>query len=85
MLVFRVQASLLYFNADHVRTHVSGRILETDSLRLVVCDLSNSPYVDVAGAGMLGAMQKDLAAGAAFGCGLSRPTRKHAICSVPKA
>ena len=36
--------------------------LATDSLRLVVCDLSNSPYVDVAGAGMLAALQKELRA-----------------------
>jgi high affinity sulfate transporter 1 len=62
VLVFRVQASLLYFNVDHVRSHVLERISASDSLQLVVCDLSNSPYVDVAGAGMLGAMQKDLAA-----------------------
>ena len=60
VLIFRVQASLLYFNVDHVRNRVWERILATDSLRLVVCDLSNSPYVDVAGAGMLAALQKEL-------------------------
>ena len=60
-LVFRVEASLLYFNVEHVRNRVWAKISETDSLRLVVCDLSNSPYVDVAGAATLAALHKDLA------------------------
>jgi MFS superfamily sulfate permease-like transporter len=60
VLIFRIHASLLYFNVDHVRNRVWERVLATDSLRLVVCDLSNSPYVDVAGAGMLSALQKEL-------------------------
>jgi anti-anti-sigma factor len=61
-LIFRVQASLLYFNVDNVRNRVWERVLATDSLRLVVCDLSNSPYVDVSGAGMLATLQKELRA-----------------------
>jgi high affinity sulfate transporter 1 len=60
VLIFRVEASLLYFNVDHVRNRVWARISETDSLRLVVCDLSNSPYVDVAGAAMLAELHKEL-------------------------
>jgi MFS superfamily sulfate permease-like transporter len=60
VLVFRVEASLLYFNVDHVRYHLWAKISELDSLRLVVCDLSNSPYIDVAGAAMLAALQNDL-------------------------
>jgi high affinity sulfate transporter 1 len=62
VLIFRVQASLLYFNVDHVRSRVWEKMGATSSLRLVVCDLSNSPYVDVAGAGMLAALQKELRA-----------------------
>jgi sulfate permease, SulP family len=62
VLIFRVQASLLYFNVDHVRDRIWARISATDSLRLVVCDLSNSPHVDVAGALMLATLHKDLAA-----------------------
>jgi MFS superfamily sulfate permease-like transporter len=62
VLIFRVQSSLLYFNADHVRVRVRERILASDSLRLVVCDLSNSPNVDVAGSAMLAALHKDLKA-----------------------
>jgi high affinity sulfate transporter 1 len=60
VLIFRIEASLLYFNADHVRNCVWAKLVETDSLRLVVCDLSNSPYVDVAGAAMLAALHKEL-------------------------
>jgi high affinity sulfate transporter 1 len=61
VLVFRVEASLLYFNADYVRQTVWDRVQRMESLRLVVCDLSNSPVVDSAGARMLSALQKDLA------------------------
>jgi len=52
--VFRVEASLMYFNVDHVLREVLRRL---DGLplppRLVVVDLSTSPYVDLAGARML--------------------------------
>jgi sulfate permease, SulP family len=61
VLVFRVESSLLYFNIEHVRNQVWKKIVATDSLRLVVCDLSNSPYVDVAAAAMLTAMHRELA------------------------
>lgn len=62
VLLFRVEAPLLYFNTDHVRRIVWDKVLATPALSLVVCDLSNSPYVDVAGARMLSALQADLAA-----------------------
>jgi MFS superfamily sulfate permease-like transporter len=61
VLVFRIEAPLLYFNVDHVRGIVRNKIAETASLWVVVCDLSNSPYVDVAGAEMLRALHQDLA------------------------
>jgi anti-anti-sigma factor len=61
VLIFRVESSLLYFNVDYVRSHVWAAISAADSLRLVVCDLSNSPYVDVAGAAMLETLHKELA------------------------
>jgi len=60
VLIFRVEASLLYFNVDHVRGCVREKIDATDSLQLVVCDLSNSPYVDVAGADMLAELHSEL-------------------------
>jgi high affinity sulfate transporter 1 len=61
VLILRVEASLLYFNVDHVRSRVWAKISETDSLRLVVFDLSNSPYIDVAGVEMLRALHTELA------------------------
>lgn len=60
VLVFRAEASLLYFNVDHVRNRVWETISKTQSLRLVVCDLSNSPHVDVAGVAMLAALHREL-------------------------
>jgi MFS superfamily sulfate permease-like transporter len=61
VLIFRVEASLLYFNVDYVRIQVWVAISAADSLRLVVCDLSNAPYVDVAGAAMLETLHRELA------------------------
>jgi high affinity sulfate transporter 1 len=62
ILIVRVQSSILYFNAAHVRDCVRRYIHETgDALRLVVWDLSSSPYVDIAGARMLGELQRELA------------------------
>lgn len=62
VLIFRVESPLLYFNADFVRQVVWEKVLSSPPLRLVACDLSNSPAVDVAGARMLSALQIDLAA-----------------------
>ena len=61
ILIFRVESSLLYFNADNVRQVVWARLQATPQLRLVVCDLSDSPFVDVAGARMLAGLHGDLA------------------------
>ena len=62
-LVFRVEASLLYFNVEHVRNAVWEKIRSTpEPPRLVVCDLSISPVVDLAGARMLLALQAALEA-----------------------
>jgi len=60
VLIFRVESSLLYFNADHVRHVVWQRVQITPDVRLVVCDLSDSPFVDVAGARILRALHRDL-------------------------
>jgi high affinity sulfate transporter 1 len=63
VLVFRVEASLLYFNAEHVRDAVWEKIRSTAGpIKLVVCDLSTSPMVDLAGARMLAALQTALQA-----------------------
>jgi SulP family sulfate permease len=63
VLIVRVESSLLYFNIDHVRDCARRLIAATGKdLHLVVWDLSSSPYVDIAGARMLGEVQRELAA-----------------------
>ena len=53
-LLFRVEASLLYSNVDHVQAAVQQNIRTSPGpLALVVCDLSTSPYVDLAGARLI--------------------------------
>jgi high affinity sulfate transporter 1 len=54
-IAFRPEASLLYVNAQAVLESVLDRLRAAGSsdLRLVVCDLSASPYVDLAGSRML--------------------------------
>jgi MFS superfamily sulfate permease-like transporter len=61
VLIFRVEASLMYFNADNVRQMILNRVGTEGPVRLVVGDLSNSPYVDLAGARMLAKLSEDLA------------------------
>jgi sulfate permease, SulP family len=62
-LVFRVDAALVYFNVEHVQDAVWQKIRSaTEPLRLVVCDLSTSPNVDLAGARMLAKLHADLKA-----------------------
>ncbi|HEY2755484.1 MAG TPA: SulP family inorganic anion transporter [Pseudolabrys sp.] len=64
VIAFRPEASLIYVNADAVFEAVMQRIGEACSpaLRLVVCDLSASPYLDLAGAHMLHELCNRLAA-----------------------
>lgn len=60
VVIFRTESSLLYFNAEHVRQIVWERVQATPDLRLVVCDLSDAPVVDVAGAKMLAGLDREL-------------------------
>ena len=54
IIVFRVESGIVYFNVDHILRVVLERAdIEAESLRLVVCDLSTSPAVDLAGVNML--------------------------------
>jgi SulP family sulfate permease len=60
-LLFRVEASLLYFNAEHVHDTVWQKIRSAPApLALAVCDLSSSPVVDLAGARMLAKLHRGL-------------------------
>ncbi|CAD6533738.1 putative sulfate transporter [Paraburkholderia hiiakae] len=62
VLMFRVEASLVYFNTDHVRATVRETIRSaTCPVKLVIVDLSNAPAVDIAGARMLATLHTDLA------------------------
>jgi MFS superfamily sulfate permease-like transporter len=53
---------LLYVNADSVLKTVLDRVRADDSssVRVVICDLSASPYVDLAGSRMLHGLQDEL-------------------------
>jgi MFS superfamily sulfate permease-like transporter len=61
LLIFRVEAALLYFNCEYVRESIWQRVRARDGMRLVIVDLSNSPRVDIAAAQMLSQLQKELA------------------------
>ncbi len=61
VLAFRVEASLLYFNAENVMRAVLDELHHAGSaVQLVVCDLSTSPFVDLAGARMLESLSTEL-------------------------
>ena len=59
-LVFRPEASLIYVNADTVLEAVLNRLTGRSDIRLVVCELSASPYVDLAGSRMLHELHNEL-------------------------
>ena len=62
VLAFRVESAILYVNVDHVLRIVLERVeAEGKSLRLIVCDLSTSPTVDLAGARMFLDLHTELA------------------------
>jgi sulfate permease, SulP family len=63
VVAFRPEASIVYVNADAVLEAVLARLREagTSGVRLAVCDLSASPFVDLAGARMLHELHRELA------------------------
>ncbi len=62
LLAFRVESSVLYFNAEHIFDTVIARLdAAREPIRLVICDLSTSPHVDMAGAEMFRALHAELA------------------------
>ena len=63
MVIVRVEASLLYFNVSHIREQLRQHVAAAGAdLRTVIWDLSTSPYVDIAGARLVGEMQRAVAA-----------------------
>ena len=63
LIAFRPEASLLYVNADSVLESVLDRLrtMDPSRVRLVVCDLSASPRIDLAGSRMLHQLHDELA------------------------
>jgi MFS superfamily sulfate permease-like transporter len=63
VMAFRPEEWLIYVNTDAVLESVLNRLAPDGSdIRLVVCDLSASPYVDLAGSRMLHELHAKLAA-----------------------
>jgi MFS superfamily sulfate permease-like transporter len=62
ILAFRVESGVVYFNAEHVFDSVIERLDSIrEPVRLVICDLSTSPAMDMAGARMFLALHAELA------------------------
>jgi sulfate permease, SulP family len=63
-LVFRPESSLVYFNIEHVCMTILDRVRQAPvPLRLVVLDLSASPYVDLQSAHALAGLADELGKG----------------------
>ncbi len=63
LLLFRVESSIYYFNADYIENHILSKVDYTSaSLKTVIWDLNTSPHVDRAGAKMIGQLYMDLKA-----------------------
>jgi high affinity sulfate transporter 1 len=62
ILAFRVESSIFYFNTEHIFDAVMNRLdTAKEPIKLVVCDLSTSPAVDLAGARMFLTLYEELA------------------------
>jgi SulP family sulfate permease len=64
VIIFRPEASLIYVNADAVLEAVLTQLRKAapSVIRLVVCDLSAAPYLDLAGCRMLHELHAELTA-----------------------
>jgi sulfate permease, SulP family len=61
VIAFRPEASLLYINAETIQETVLRALQKSSGIKLVACDLSASPYIDLAGARMLHDLHDELA------------------------
>jgi sulfate permease, SulP family len=63
MMLFRIEASVLYFNVENIRKKVWAKILLSEgSIHCVIWDFSTSPYVDIAGSRLIKKLFLDLKA-----------------------
>ncbi len=63
ILIFRPEVSCLYFNIGHIRDSIMERVRAAAARpKLVLIDLSSSPFMDLHSAEALAAMASDLAA-----------------------
>jgi SulP family sulfate permease len=62
IIAFRPESSLLYINAETILEAVLNALRKSSDIRLVACDLSASPYGDLAGSRMLHDLHDELAA-----------------------
>jgi len=62
-LVIRIESSLLYFNAEHVRDMVAARLrAEATPPKIVILDLSASPHMDIQACGVVMNIANDVKA-----------------------
>jgi MFS superfamily sulfate permease-like transporter len=61
VIAFRPEASLLYINAQTILEKVLDAHRKSRGVKLVACDLSASPFIDLAGAQMLHDLHDELA------------------------
>jgi MFS superfamily sulfate permease-like transporter len=62
VLAFRIESGVVYFNAEHIFDTVIAQLDATrEPVRLVICDLSTSPHIDMAGARMFLTLHAELA------------------------
>ncbi len=63
VIAFRPESSLIYVNVDSVLESVLDRLRAAgpSNIRMVICDLSASPYLDLAGSRMLHELHNELA------------------------
>lgn len=54
ILLFRVEAPLVYFNVNYIYSHIWPIIAnDIDNLKIIIFDLSTSPYIDSSGARLI--------------------------------
>jgi MFS superfamily sulfate permease-like transporter len=54
IVIVRIESSILYFNTESILEKINGHVLSAEApVKMLIIDLSASPYVDVAGSKML--------------------------------